>query len=646
MLAGGLARLRARLGARRGEAAEAPDALCLVVSESGWRATLFPGDGGPPVLSAEMASPEEAPATTPEVLRRAIRSITPAQRERLDSVRLVVDDAAFGLADNRALRLRSTDPVAVRHAGTQELGSKGAVYGVLPLGASSEGEVPRGAYAFASAERVGDYLAAMDSLAPRLVGLVPAWLARLAAAGPGPFAALELRAETAMLVLADPDGGTLACRHLAVGTRSLATALAAATGVTVREAAEGLARRRCVPQADAPDGAPGSALPPTLASHALAAPLDALRAALLESVEYFVFQRLAAAPERLLLSGEAARVRGLADWLGAVLEAEVVSAPDLMPEPGPRAGEGANLLESTPQQLLRVGRTGYEFVRGRFQAEQRQPGSPAATRGGLRDLATQPLGLATLRALPAAVMAALPGGSVTARRRAPVPPGERAQGGGGANGRRGLRLPRMALPGLPVLAVAALAGLALLAGVLPLPWGGSATGGLAVLSEQLATDAALRRELARREAPSPVPPDVPLPWSGRLLALARLVPEPMRLTELTVLPDPTRPGHDGRLSLQGRLPAGADALAEVATVTDRLAADPGFATGLAAPGLEGVSVVPDAGAAASPGTGADATRGAGADATRGAGADATRGAGADATEFVVSAPVLPSPGHP
>ena len=123
---------------------------------------------------------------------------------------------------------------------------------------------------------------------------------------------------------------------------------------------------------------------------------------------------------------------------------------------------------------------------------------------------------------------------------------------------------------------------------------------------------------------------MPLPWGGRRLALARRVPEPVRLTELTVLPDPARPGHDGRLSIQGRLPAGADAVAEVATVTDRLAADPGFATGLASPSLEGVSVLHDAGAAASPGTGVDMSA----------------GTGADATEFVLSAPVLPSPGHP
>ncbi len=293
-------------------------------------------------------------------------------------------------------------------------------------------------------------------------------------------------------------------------------------------------------------------------------------------------------------------MRGLAEWLSAVLEVEVLEAPGLMPAPGPRAGEGTNLLESTPQQLLRVGRSGYEFVDGRFRAEQRQgadgPGG-AGGRGGLRGLATQPLSLAALRALPSALASALRGPGAGARpgsgssrgTRAPTEPS-------GSSGwrRRGPRLP--AAPAGRARAGRGGAGRSGAGGGRAALGVGRARGwrGVAALAEQLAADASLRRELARRDATPPPPPDVPLPWSGRLLALARL-PAPVRLTVLAVLPDPSQPGRDGRLSLEGRLPASAGAMAEVAATTDRLAADPGFRAGLAAPALEGVTIVKDAG---------------------------------------------------
>ncbi|MGI3778704.1 MAG: hypothetical protein ACRYGC_15550, partial [Janthinobacterium lividum] len=133
----GWAGLRARMAAGA-QPGEAQAVLCLAVSESGWRATLHPGDGTPAIETAERALADEAPVSTPDMLRRAVRAISPATRDGIGAIRLLVHDRAAALVDNRVLRLRALDPVTIRQAGAQELGSAGAVHAFQPFGSSSE----------------------------------------------------------------------------------------------------------------------------------------------------------------------------------------------------------------------------------------------------------------------------------------------------------------------------------------------------------------------------------------------------------------------------------------------------------------------------------------------------------------------------
>lgn len=545
----GWAGLRARLAAGE-QQGEARGVLCLAVSESGWRATLHPGDGTPAIETAERALADEAPVSTPDMLRRAVRAISPATRDGIGAIRLLVHDRAAALVDNRVLRLRALDPATIRQAGAQELGSAGAVHAFQPFGSSSEHEAERGAYAFLPAERIGDYLGAMDSLAVRLAAVVPAWLACLRAQGQ-PFAAIEVRAAGATLVLGDPDSGAVACRELGVGTRGFAEAIARATSVSLREAAEGLERRACLPS----DGAAHAA--PSTTELALAPLLATLRAELLDTVEFFTFQRLAGEPERLLVGGDAARVRGLAEWLGGVLglSPEPAPEPDLaLPDASDAAAQALNLLHDTPAGLLRIGRTDYRFTDGRFRSVQATQARPAhGPRASLRGLAGQKLSLSVLRQT-ALALAAIPRPAAAA----------------------------------PALAAAVLC-LALWATVAA---AGSATAQAeARLSQRLADDAILRHAVLHPRVPPPAPPPSQ-PWSAKLSRMAALVPDGIRLTALTTLSDPAAPARQ-RIVLEGEVPAGPgeDYIARVAAFIDRLQADPAFMKDVVSVGFEGASLV-------------------------------------------------------
>ena len=545
----GWAGLRARMAAGA-QPGEAQAVLCLAVSESGWRATLHPGDGTPAIETAERALADEAPVSTPDMLRRAVRAISPATRDGIGAIRLLVHDRAAALVDNRVLRLRALDPVTIRQAGAQELGSAGAVHAFQPFGSSSEHEAERGAYAFLPAERIGDYLGAMDSLAVKLAAVVPAWLACLRAQRQ-PFAAIEVRADGATLVLGDPDSGAVACRELGVGTRGFAEAIARATSVSLREAAEGLERRACLSSASAAHAAPSTT------ELALAPLLTTLRAELLDTLEFFTFQRLAGEPERLLVGGDAARVRGLAEWLGGVLglAPEPAPEPDLaLPDASDAAAQALNLLHDTPAGLLRIGRTDYRFTDGRFRSVQATQARPArGPRASLRGLAGQKLSLPVLRQT-ALALAAIPRPAAAA----------------------------------PALAAAVLC-LALWATVAA---AGSATAQAeARLSQRLADDAILRHAVLHPRLPPPAPPPSQ-PWSAKLSRMAALVPDGIRLTALTTLPDPAVPARQ-RVVLEGEVPAGPgeDYIARVAAFIDRLQTDPVFMKDVVSIGFEGASVV-------------------------------------------------------
>ena len=539
--------LRQRVAARPAPS-EAQGSLCLSVSESGWRATLQPADGSAPIETAERAAPDEAPLSTPDMLRRATRAITPATRDRIGSLRLLVHDRAAILVDNRALKLRGTEVATVRQAGAHELGSPTAVHAFQPFGNSSEHEVERGVYAFLPAERIADYLGALDSLAVKLTAVVPARLLYLQAQQP--FAAIEVRAASLTFVLADPDSGAVACREFPVGTRSFAEALARATSISVREAAEGLERRLCLTPGTAALGVP------TTTELALAPLLDTLRGELLATFDYFVFQRLAGAPERLLVSGDAARVRGLAEWLGGILKLPPQPAPELALPPAASddaaARQTLNMLQDTPVGLLRIGRTDYRFAEGRFQSVQAQSRSEKPSHPSLHHLARQTLTLQVMRQM-AAVLAAVPAREAVA----------------------------------PSLAFAA-TGLMLWATL-----GAAADGKLQALdqlSQRIASRATLQHAALHPRNLVPVTL-APQPWTAMLSRVAALIPGDVWLTSLTTVTDPAASARQ-RVLLEGAVRAdpGEDYIANVAGFIDRLQSDPVFMTGVASIDFEGASL--------------------------------------------------------
>ena len=510
------------------------DLLCIGVSELGWRTTLTSADEQPVTTDAGRSPTENA--TPFEVLRRAVRSITPAQRERIGRVRILADDPAIALLDNRSLRIKSDDPVAIRQAGAQELGVSGATYAFLPFGASSEHEVPRGIYAFLSTGRMQDYLGALDSLAVKLVEFVPAGLLRLTAETKAPLAQIDVRATTCTLLLADPHTGLACCRELPLGVHRLAAAIVEATSVSITDASAGLERRACF----APDAASETAPPPTTATEKALLPiLTAVREQLLLSIEYFTFQRLAAAPERLLVTGEVDRIRGLAAWLGSTLDLAPESEPDLYASfIAQAAWPGANLLATVPKGLLKIGKSEYRFSGDRFVTEDRlKPTTPSKV--------------------------------VT-----PGPPWV-----------------EMLKNRLEPLAVPICAGAILLAGTATAALTASTQSALledanVTLAAALVEDGIVRSVLAKRSA-STSADTVALYWTEKLQAVSAAMPDGLNLRRFVSSADTPSAARDAKLTLEGETTSGESSIRQVDDLIRRLKANPRFMRDVAAINFDG-----------------------------------------------------------
>ncbi len=523
----------------RQEQDEAQGVLCLSVSELGWRATLLDAGAAPgaaPVETREAAGDVASPV---QALRRAVRAVSPSQRERIGSVRLLIEDPAACLADNRSTRIRSTDAAAIRQAGAQELGVKDVVYGFQPFGSSSEHEVERGAYAFLSTDRMQDYLGALDSLATKLVEATPAGLLHLSSGGTAPSASLDVRRAASTLLLADPDTGVVVCREIAVGIGSFTAAVAQATSVSAVEAAAGLERRSCF----APDAtAAGAASPLTATERALDPILAALRTELLVSVEYFVHQRLAGAPESLAITGLAGQVRGLPEWLAGVFALPLAPCEALharfVAAGGPQA---TNLLAAAPDGLLRIGKAEFRFSDGRFR--------PLS--------APQPV-----RRIPAASSSAATVAS--AGQRWPV-----------RLGSPGLALTSLALISLTLWATVKEASV-------------ERGDALTAMSGRMVVDGVLHEALAAQARPDPEAAQADLYWTDKLRGLTATIPYGLRLTKVLTVPGPAGAGSDW-IALEGEASATADSLAGVAGFISRLTLDAGFMRGVQSVTLDGTS---------------------------------------------------------
>ena len=558
-------RARAAFGQSKQETEAGPGTLWLSLSDVRWDAVAFGPEASPDGerFGEDCAFLSEGAAPTPELLvRRALSAIPERLRTHIGRVILATADSSLELLDNRALRLPDTDE-AIRDIAAQQFGGTPASFGFVSYGQSSEREKERRLYAFTPVERLRSHLYGLDKLAVSMTCLTPLpalALTHLGAGATEPYAVLFLGGHFAHLMIANPESGAVAVRTIPVGALTLAAALAADTGLPLRDLAASLAGRDRL-SALTPGKVEADIAAQTTIGAVLTVPLTQLREEIEETLGYFSYQRLSGSPEQLILCGEVNRVLGFDTWLAGAtgLPVEVERRPwldILLPSNEPRI----NLLDGAPDDLLTLGKTAYRFTNGRFVPEESDALPNVATLG--------------------------------------TKPGARSDEGQKSS------TPSSRLPWLQdqetryfaAFAFVLLAALYLDVKSSVGPAGQALQGTVATYQNLLDENRSLearRLVQAQAEAAADQPATLdPGSWAERLVAIARRIGPSVWLTRLAIEQPsgPTSKGAQRELSIQGRLPAGGDYLATIAAFVDGLNADEDFMRGLASLAFEGAKV--------------------------------------------------------
>ena len=392
----------------------------------------------------------------------------------------------------------------------------------------------RGVYLVLGVDRTRDIVNALDTLAPKLTKIVPAVGLIIAAPEDHPFVALDMRRGSSSLLLADPETGMIASREVQVGTDSLVSAVAETMAISFKEALDGFRRRDCFAGLDKETVSNQRAS--TASARALQPALDRLANAIVEAVDYFTFHRIGGAPTRLMLSGGAERLKGLAAWLERVTDLPVANASDPLDQYYKlEESVTLNLLEDAPDGLLHIGKTTYRFGDGHFH-----PINP--------ELAGPKLAFSMSNVLKAKI-------DIAGIRRVLA---------------QGSNL-RWLLGGAAGFAWAAMVWFTVTSGTRDLIAANQMFGAA------LVQDGSMRTALAQRQRAS-IPDDGSnrLLWSDKLLAISRALPGEIQLTKVEVLPSGDQKGGQ-RLSLEGEIATNnRGKMGQASEFVDRLNADKDF----------------------------------------------------------------------
>ncbi len=462
---------------------------------------------------AEIRSLSDGPAADPATLVSNAMLRLPAElQNRIGDVHILLDDPEISIVDSRHAKLTHFEGRTLSEFGKYQLGGRPSAFASSPYGQTSQTESEKRIVGYLSEDKLSAVLFSLGRLARYATFFGPWSLQEAIANSSDTVATLSLHGRFSTLTLANEAAGTVAVRHIPLGTASLIEAYGDAYGLSFQDAAQAMKSK---PRLILEDG-----VGPAVASRQSLLPVvERLASEFNDTADYFEFQRLSGRAPALVLSNCGHEIAGITDWLSRLLQVDVHGRAFGGVE------RGLNFLEGMRSGLLKLGNQLFDFAGGRFVPSKLSPEVPKGRRGlqtggvnsltaSLKALSSQPVTADTLRPLAPYALAAI--------------------------------IPAAILYGAYAYLVA--------------PSG-----------QRLEMSASAYQSTLIQAAPTPpqaaaVEPDL---WARDLLALTALMAYDMRLTELTLTT--AAPGAMGELKISGTLPQDqADSVAVVGRFLKRV----------------------------------------------------------------------------
>lgn len=295
-------------------------------------------------------------------LEAAIATLGPEVRQAQPAINLIVSDPQIEVLDNRLVRGGLGDRESAAKMAREVLGRDESAFDVCDFGQKHHGDAERKIIAAVPLDRVRDYLLAAGDLAIAIRTISPVTTSLIAdmAEGDTGKGLLEIGMRHCQVILADPETGAIVQRVIPVGVADIAKRLSDAQSMSPDDAMAMLGERDFFSRL--PFSVDAHSDNPSRSESAILTIAATLLRDLLQTMDDFSENRLADAPQHLILSGVGNEVRGLAEWLQRGLKLELTEGI----HHDQRSSELLNLLRGTTEALIVRGKTRYRFQSDRF----------------------------------------------------------------------------------------------------------------------------------------------------------------------------------------------------------------------------------------------------------------------------------------
>lgn len=348
-------------------------ALYIHISEMGWQTQLVGPEGQPASERQSEYGHQLSHVGAAEIekfISRAVRAVPQGDRQKLDSVLILLDDPGIILIDNRARDFTEGNPAGIRRFGARQLHCELCSFGFWPFEQTAEGKDRHGVYSFIDTQNLRNYLTSLESLAVKTTMVVPLSALMIQAAasnGYGVYCGINVGAYVTMIVLTAPSLGLVAVRTAPIGAMSLVESIAKANSVQTKDVFSTFEKQDYLSRITIND-TPND--PSTESNHEriLRPQLKLLHEEIAKSLEYFDVHRVGGRPEQIEVYGQGEIVKGLSQWLAGQLAIPItVAEQSLFDKFLTRSHENPlNLLAGTESGLITVSKVNYRFDEKRF----------------------------------------------------------------------------------------------------------------------------------------------------------------------------------------------------------------------------------------------------------------------------------------
>lgn len=347
------------------------DSLVLFVNTMGWQAQFLDKNGkakGKLRSSSAALMTSRGSQRMRDIFSEVIQALGKSELNKTGAISILFEGPHLVFSDNKPEGLTAPSPATAREFGGRMLNVPHITFGQCDFGIRRKGkQTQSSAYAFADADMLRDCLAIFDQQATKVIEICPFAYPILESfdrpeEDVDAAAAIYFGAHESTIILTNYASASVMTRSIPVGLLSIAEAISESTGANIEDTLNNLGKRDFCEKITI-DKTSKQSMTSGPIEQALHPQLLKMGKTLDETLTFFNQQRIGGSPNRLLVYGQHAMIKGLTAWIGKLVNLSIHEEQnDLLQQFAVQSHPVAmNLLKGAADSLIVVGNVKYVF---------------------------------------------------------------------------------------------------------------------------------------------------------------------------------------------------------------------------------------------------------------------------------------------